>query len=118
MLSILAVGNLAADPRTDATGSSEVTNFTLLVNKKNKGQEIVTAIDCAVWGSRAAVAAQYLTKGARITVTGSGHAETFDRRDGSVGCKIVCYVSDFTLPARTAQPAQAASPVSDDYPPF
>jgi len=118
MLNITAVGNLAADPRTNTTSGSEVTNFTLLVNKKAKGQEIVTAIDCAVWGARAAVAAQYLTKGAQITVTGSSHTETFVRRDGSVGCKIVCNVNDFTLPARTAQPTQAASPASDDYPPF
>jgi single-strand DNA-binding protein len=113
MFNITAVGNLAADPRNNTAGNSEVTNFTLLVNKKIRDQEIVTAIDCAVWGARAAVAAQYLTKGARITVAGSAHAETFERRDGSIGCKVVCNVNDFTLPAK---PAQQAAPASEEMP--
>jgi single-strand DNA-binding protein len=108
MLNITAVGNLAADPRSNTVGQTDVTNFTILVNKKMKDQEYVTAVDCAVWGARAAVAAQYLTKGDKITVAGDAHAETFERKDGSTGCKIVLRVSDFTLPARPAQQAAPA----------
>ena len=111
MLNITAVGNLAADPRSNSVGGTEVTNFRLLVNKKIKDQEYVTAVDCAVWGARAAVAAQYLKKGDRVTVAGDAHAETFERNDGSTGCKIVLRVSDFTLPARPAQ--QAAAPAEE-----
>jgi single-strand DNA-binding protein len=107
VLNITAVGNLAADPRSNTVGQTDVTNFTILVNKKMKDQEYVTAVDCAVWGARAAVAAQYLTKGDRVTVAGDAHAETFERKDGSTGCKIVLRVTDFTLPAR---PAQQAAP--------
>ena len=108
MLNITAVGNLAADPRNNTVGQTDVTNFTILVNKKMKDQEYVTAVDCAVWGARAAVAAQYLTKGDRVTVAGDAHAETFERKDGSTGCKIVLRISDFTLPARPAQQAAPA----------
>ena len=108
MLNITAVGNLAADPRSNTVGQTDVTNFTILVNKKIKDQEYVTAVDCAVWGARAAVAAQYLTKGDRVTVAGDAHAETFERKDGSTGCKIVLRVTDFTLPARPAQQAAPA----------
>jgi single-strand DNA-binding protein len=108
MLNITAVGNLAADPRSNTVGQTDVTNFTILVNKKMKDQEYVTAVDCAVWGARAAVAAQYLTKGDRVTVAGDAHAETFERKDGSTGCKIVLRVTDFTLPARPAQQAAPA----------
>ena len=108
MLNITAVGNLAADPRSNIVGQTDVTNFTILVNKKMKDQEYVTAVDCAVWGARAAVAAQYLTKGDRVTVAGDAHAETFERKDGSTGCKIVLRVTDFTLPARPAQQAAPA----------
>ena len=108
MLNITAVGNLAADPRSNTVGQTDVTNFTILVNKKMKDQEYVTAVDCAVWGARAAVAAQYLTKGDKITVAGDAHAETFERKDGSTGCKIVLRVTDFTLPARPAQQAAPA----------
>ena len=108
MLNITAVGNLAADPRSNTVGQTDVTNFTILVNKKMKDQEYVTAVDCAVWGARAAVAAQYLTKGDRVTVAGDAHAETFERKDVSTGCKIVLRVTDFTLPARPAQQAAPA----------
>ena len=108
MLNITAVGNLAADPRSNSVGGTDVTNFTILVNKKMKDQEYVTAVDCAVWGARASVAAQYLTKGDRVTVAGDAHAETFERKDGSAACKIVLRVSDFTLPARPAQQAAPA----------
>ena len=108
MLNITASGNLAADPRNNTAGSTDVTNFTLLVNKKIRDQEYVTAIDCAVWGARAAVAAQYLCKGCQITVAGDAHAETYERKDGSTACKLVLRVSDFTLPPRAAQQPAAA----------
>jgi single-stranded DNA-binding protein len=113
MLNITAVGNLAADPRSNIVGGTDVTNFRLLVNKKIKDQEYVTAVECAVWGARAAVAAQYLSKGDRITVAGDAHAETYERNDGSAACKIVLRVSDFTLPAR---PAQQAAPAEEEIP--
>jgi len=113
MLNITAVGNLAADPRSNTVGGTDVTNFTILVNKKMKDQEYVTAVDCAVWGARASVAAQYLTKGDRVTVAGDAHAETFERKDGSTGCKIVLRVTDFTLPAR---PSQQAAPAEQEMP--
>jgi single-strand DNA-binding protein len=112
MLNITACGRLAADPRNNTAGNSEVTNFTLLVNKKTKDAEHVTAIDCAVWGARAAVAAQYLTKGAQVTVAGDAHAETYERKDGATACKLVVRVNDFTLPQRAAQPAADAAPAS------
>lgn len=110
MLNVTACGNLAADPRSNSVGSTEVTNFRLLVNKKIKDQEYVTAVECAVWGARASVAAQYLAKGDRITVAGDAHAETFERKDGSAACKIVLRVSDFTLPTRPTQQAKEADP--------
>ena len=112
MLNITACGRLAADPRNNTAGNSEVTNFTLLVNKKTKDAEHVTAIDCAVWGARAAVAAQYLTKGAQVTVAGDAHGETYERKDGATACKLVVRVNDFTLPQRAAQPAADAAPAS------
>ena len=111
MLNITACGYIAADLHTNTVGGVDVTNFRLLVNKKAKDQEHVTAIDCSVWGPRAAVAAQYLSKGDRVTVAGDAHAETFERKDGSAGCTLVLRVSDFTLPAR---PAQQAAPAESE----
>jgi len=107
MLNITACGYLAADPRNNVVGDNEVTNFLLLVNKKIKDAQYVTAVDCSVWGRRAEIAAEYLSKGCQITVSGQAHTELFERRDGSVDCKLVLRVDDFTLPVRPKEAEQA-----------
>jgi single-strand DNA-binding protein len=103
MLQITAVGNLASDPRTATVGDNEVANFTILCNKKIKGEDVTTAVDCSVWGKRAAVAANYLFKGSQVTVSGEGHVETYERNNGLSGSKIVLRVSDFALPPKGGQ---------------
>jgi single-strand DNA-binding protein len=103
MLQITAVGNLASDPRTTTIGDSEVTNFTILCNKKIKGEDVTTAIDCSVWGKRAPVAANYLFTGSQVTVTGEGHLEVFERKNGQPGAKIALRVNDFALPPKGGQ---------------
>jgi single-strand DNA-binding protein len=101
MLQITAVGNLAADPELKTIGDREVANFTLMVNKKVKGEDHTTVLRCAVWGPRAKVVGDYLTKGAQVTVTGQAYVETFARKDGSPGASLVVEVNDFSLPAKT-----------------
>jgi single-stranded DNA-binding protein len=50
MLTLTAVGNLARDPEIKTVGDNEVANFTILCNRKSKTGDIVTAVDCSVWG--------------------------------------------------------------------
>jgi single-strand DNA-binding protein len=108
MLQITAVGNLAADPELKTVGDREVANFTLMVNKKVKGEEHTTVLRCAVWGPRAKVVDDYLTKGSQVTVTGQAYIETFERKDGSPGASLDVAVNDFTLPARQKAAADDA----------
>ena len=54
----------------------------------------------AVWGPRAKVVDDYLTKGAQVTVTGQAYVETFERKDGSPGASLDVAVNDFSLPPR------------------
>lgn len=100
MLQITAVGNLAADPDLKQVGDREVANFTLMVNKKVKGEDQTTVLRCAVWGPRARVVDEYLTKGAQVTVTGQAYVETFERKDGTPGAALDVAVNDFTLPPK------------------
>jgi single-strand DNA-binding protein len=100
MLQITAVGNLAADPDLKQVGEREVANFTLMVNKKVKGEDQTTVLRCAVWGPRARIVDEYLTKGAQVTVTGQAYVETFERKDGTPGAALDVAVNDFTLPPR------------------
>jgi len=116
MLNVSTSGYLAANPRSNTIGQTEVTNFRLLVNKKIKDQEYVTQIDCSVWGPRAQAAATYLSKGSKVFVTGSGHAEAYLRRDGSAGCTIVMRVDDFDLATRSQREPEA--PAEEEEIPF
>jgi single-strand DNA-binding protein len=108
MLQITAVGNLAADPELKTVGDREVANFTLMVNKKVKGEDRTTALRCAVWGPRAKVVDDFLTKGSQVTVTGQAYIETFERKDGSPGASLDVAVNDFSLPPRPKAAADDA----------
>jgi single-strand DNA-binding protein len=107
MLTMTAVGNLARDPElktVNANGKdTEVTRFTVLCNRKSRDGDIVTAVDCSVWGNRARVVCDYLQKGSQVTVVGDGYVEQYERKDGDKGAKIVLRVNDFSLPPKTKQ---------------
>ena len=100
MLTLTAVGNLARDPEIKTVGDTEVANFTVLCNRKGRDGDIVTAVDCSVWGKRAQVIRDYLLKGSQVTVVGDGYVEQYDRKDGGTGAKIVLRVNDFSLPPK------------------
>jgi single-strand DNA-binding protein len=103
MLTLTAVGNLARDPQIRTVGDTEVASFTVLCNRKSKDGDTVTAVDCSVWGKRAQVVGDYLTKGSQVTVAGDGYVEQYERNDGEKGAKIVLRVSDFSLPPKARQ---------------
>lgn len=100
MLQITAVGNLAADPETREVGDNTVANFTLICNKKVKGEEITSALRCAVWGPRAKVVTDFLRKGAQVTVTGQAYVETYETKTGETRANLNVAVNDFTLPPK------------------
>jgi single-strand DNA-binding protein len=100
MLQVTAVGNLAADPEVRTVGDNEVANFLILCNKKIKGEEHVSALRCAVWGPRAKVVADYLTKGSQVTVTGQAYVETYETKTGETRANLNVAVNDFTLPPK------------------
>ena len=105
MLNITAHGNLGKDPELKEIRDTQVAEFSLAANT---GKDETTWINCAVWGKRADTVMEYLHKGDKITVAGSGKLQEYDRRDGGKGYSLQLNVSDFTLP-----PRQAAS--DDDF---
>ena len=64
----LYTGNVCKDAVLKTVGDKSVCNFTL-ANNKFKGE--AQFIQCSLWGKRAENAAQYLTKGKKITVSGN-----------------------------------------------
>ena len=98
MLNMTAHGNLGRDPELKEVGSSQVASFSIAART---GKDQTTWIDCSVWGKRADTVMEYLHKGDRVTVVGSGRIRTFDKKDGSEGKSLELNVSDFTLPAKS-----------------
>jgi single-strand DNA-binding protein len=98
MLNMTAHGNLGRDPELKEVGSSQVASFSIAART---GKDQTTWIDCSVWGKRADTVMEYLHKGDRVTVVGSGRVRTFDKKDGSEGKSLELNVSDFTLPAKS-----------------
>ena len=98
MLNMTAHGNLGRDPELKQTDKSQVASFSIAART---GKDQTTWIDCSVWGKRAETVMQYLHKGDRVTVVGSGRIRIFDKKDGSEGKSLELNVSDFTLPAKS-----------------
>ena len=104
MLNVTATGNLVADPeqRTVQTGQGtlEVTKMRLLVNKKKGQEEIVTALDCSIWGNKGNPAMAYLKKGDQVTIAGAGNINAFTKKNGDAGASIEVNVQEFSLPPK------------------
>lgn len=106
MLNITAHGNLGKDPELKNVGQNQVASFTLAART---GKDETTWMNCAVWGKRAQTAAEYLRKGAKITIAGQGKLESYEK-DGVEKQSLRVNVTDFTLPAREANPMDAEVP--------
>lgn len=97
MLIITGTGRLGRDAETRQAGSSVVTSFSVACDGFANGEKTTTWVDCSLWGARGERVAQYLTKGAIVSVAGRGALELYTKRDGSQGAKVTCNVSEFTF---------------------
>ena len=112
MLNITAHGNLGNDPEVKYfEGGKQVANFSLAART---GKDETTWLKCTVWGKRAETAAEYLRKGAKITIAGQGKLRSYTTQDGTEKQSLNVNVTDFTLPARESNAFEA----SDDNIPF
>ena len=109
MLNITAHGNIGRDPELKEVRDTQVAEFSLA---SRTGKDETTWIKCAVWGKRADTVMQYMHKGDKITVCGSGKLQEYDRKEGGKGYSLELRVSDFTLPAKS-EPAAADKPRID-----
>lgn len=98
MLQVTAVGRVGKDAEVRKTqNGNSVTSFSLAVNVGWGDRETTRWLDCSMWGQRGEKIAEYIRKGALLTVVGSmGQREyegkTYDTLD----------VSDLALPPKSA----------------
>lgn len=94
MNNLNAIGNLAKDCRLGKAGETPVVNFTLAVKAGYGQHEQTVWVDCAYFGKGAQSVAQYLTKGAKVGVSGE---MGFKEAQGEYGARVTCRVSNLTL---------------------
>jgi len=70
MQSITIAGRIGKDAKTRQAGNDNVTSFTVAVDQRNGREKITNWWRVSVWGKRGDALAQYLTKGASVTVVG------------------------------------------------
>lgn len=88
--------------------------------KGDDGKRPTQWVDGSLWGKRAEALAQYLTKGALVSVTLEDVAiETFTKADGTPSSKLVARVSNVELagsPTQAQKPAPAPAPAPKSKP--
>lgn len=100
-------GNITRDPEIRFTNSGKgVTNFGLAVNRRyqvgGEWQEQTSFFDVVAWGGLAEHAAESLTKGDRVVVTGRLDQRTWDTEDGDKRSKVELVATDIGASLRWA----------------
>lgn len=71
MQTITIAGRIGRDAETRSTQTGDtVTGFTVAVDQRNGRDKTTNWWRCSIWGKRGEALAQYLTKGASVTVSG------------------------------------------------
>jgi single-strand DNA-binding protein len=131
---VFITGNLTRDPKLQNTpNGNQIFKFGVACNEVVKNNqtgewtERPNFIDCTMFGKRAQAVAKYLTKGAKVAISGRLHYSAWDDKNtGQKRSKLDVTVTDIefmsrgnggqTQPAQQAQPAPASAYESDDIP--
>lgn len=116
------LARIGRDCELRTAGSTSVVNIALAFNGRAKGEKITQWVEGALFGKRAESLAQYLLKGALVSVTlNNVRVEDFQKRDGTTVSKMVGDVIEIELcpggqaanapaPAPAPRPAPAPAP--------
>lgn len=97
---VIVAANLVSDPELKTVGDTSVVRFRVAINRKfttktGEKREESTYIDCEMWGARASVISEYITKGDPILIEGHLKQENWETKDGEKRSKILVSVEDF-----------------------
>lgn len=92
-------------------GGDAVINLALAYNYGKKADNTSQWVDASLWGKRAESLAGYLVKGQQVfAVISDPHIETFQKRDGGEGYKLVGRVMDIEFAGSRPAAQQANQP--------
>lgn len=90
MISATVVGNLGGDAEVKSVGTSSVTEFRIASSNGDK-EKTTTWLRCSLWGERGAKLKEYLTKGAKVAISGRLINRNYDGKNGpttSLECSV------------------------------
>ena len=103
-----AVGHVGQDAELKYTPQGKaVAVFSLAIDngKDQDGEKRPpTWVQCTLWEKRAEALAQHIRKGKIVAVSGPIGIETWIRKDGAAGGRIVMNVHDFTFGSASQEP--------------
>ncbi len=107
-------GNIGRDAELNTSPNHDpVANWPLAVNVGTTNNKETMWIDCALWGKRAEALCQYLKTGTKVTVVGRQRTDTYTKRDGTTGYKLVLNVIEVDLHgSKSAEGAAAPAPAA------
>lgn len=112
---------LGRDAELRFTGDgTPVANFAAAFNygrKGDDGQRPTQWVELSLWGDRAEKLEQYLTKGAALVIVANDvHVETFEKRDGSSGAKLVGRVDSIEFAGGRSEEREQRDPARAPMP--
>ena len=119
--SITIAGHLGRDAETKNVGSTTVTEWSMAVTDKKKGQEETMWFRCALWGKRGESVAPYLTKGTPVLVIGAFRVREYEGKNGP-GYSLEVEAHEMSFLGKSDKsdeaPARPAPAVDDSDVPF
>lgn len=121
MAQLTGLFTLGRDAELRTTGGGDqVATLALAYNYGRKGEDgrqPTQWVEAALWGERAAKLAEHLTKAKQISaVVADLRVETFDKRDGGQGVKLVGRVMDLEFARGPRQEGAASTPAARPAP--
>jgi single-strand DNA-binding protein len=112
---IIVNGNVGrVETRSMPTGT-KVTNFSVASNKKIKGEERVTWVNCVAFAGLAEMLEQHLEKGQRVHCIGDFSQRDWEK-DGIKHYRVECVVQEFEFCGpKSDQGQNNSAPPPDDF---
>lgn len=112
MIGLIRLGRDAELKQTPAGMS--VLSFSGVYDMQARGEKVSQWVEFAMFGKRAEAIAQYMTKGKQVVVSASApRVETFQKRDGTSGVKMVAVVENVEFAGSTQDARRDAQPAGD-----
>ena len=100
---VVVVGNLTRDPELRMAGTTPVLQMGIAVNDRKKNNEtgqwedVPNFFDVVVWGNRGESLSRFLTKGAKVAVSGRLHWSQWENAQGEKRSKVEIVADDVEM---------------------